>query len=64
MIFALFSRAFPGQERRRAARGCALGPQSGGERSEEEEEEVDLGWFPPALETNLSLQEATRWNLK
>lgn len=49
---------------RRAARGCALGPQSGGERSEEEEEEVDLGWFPPALETNLSLQEATRWNLK
>lgn len=35
-----------------------------GVEPEEEEEEVAFGWFPPALETNLPLQDGTRWKLK
>lgn len=45
--------------------GGARGPQAGGERAEsEEEEEEALGWFPPALEANLSLQDGTRQKLQ
>lgn len=31
---------------------------------EEKEEEEPLGWFPPALEADLSLQDGTRRNLQ
>ncbi|RMC22193.1 hypothetical protein DUI87_03067 [Hirundo rustica rustica] len=34
------------------------------EEEEEEEEEEALGWFPPALEANLSLQDGTHQNLQ
>lgn len=46
----------------------ARGAQAGGERAESEEEEEEdeeaLGWFPPALEPNLSLQDGTCRNLQ
>lgn len=47
--------------------GGARGPRAGGERAESEEEEEEeevLGWFPPVLEANLSLQDGTRQNLQ
>lgn len=45
--------------------GGARGPWADGERAEsEEEEEEALGWFPPALEANLSLRDGTRQKLQ